>query len=302
MINKIAIIGFGSAGQRHFKALKKIKNFKIFIFSKRKNKRNNFYPLSLIETINPDYIIISSATSDHKKHIKLIEKKFIKKIVLVEKPLLEKFSNLNLKRNTYYVGYQLRFHPVLQKLKGLIKRKVKVFNINIISNSYLPKWRKRDYRTSYSSSKSQGGGVLLDLSHELDYLTWIFPNIKFTYLFKKKISSLSINTDDICIINGVDRNKKFHFQINLNYFSKIAKRSIHVDAEKFSFTGDLLKNNYQISFFGRTKTERFKKINNLYLTYLMHKSILESKRNNLSDHRSGLELLKKIYKLNKINF
>ena len=64
-----------------------------------------------------------------------------------------------------------------------MKKKVKVFNINIISNSYLPKWRKRDYRTSYSSSKSQGGGVLLDLSHELDYLTWIFPNIKNLPIF-----------------------------------------------------------------------------------------------------------------------
>ena len=39
---------------------------------------------------------------------------------------------------------------------------------------FLPDWRKNiAYSKSYSSIKKQGGGVLLDLSHELDYATYL---------------------------------------------------------------------------------------------------------------------------------
>ena len=33
---------------------------------------------------------------------------------------------------------------------------------------------KSNYLKSYSASKSKGGGVLLDLSHEIDYINWLF--------------------------------------------------------------------------------------------------------------------------------
>ena len=48
-------------------------------------------------------------------------------------------------------------------------------------------WRpKQDYHTSYSAYKNKGGGVLLDLSHELDYATWIFGSLKPQYSQIKK--------------------------------------------------------------------------------------------------------------------
>ena len=128
MINKkikVTIIGFGSAGERHVRILKKkfgISN--IIIVSKRKSKRykvlNN---LNYLKKINSDYFIVSSKTSDHLANVKFIEKNFFNKIVLIEKPLFHKPSFFKGKKNSYFVGYNLRFNPLLQFLKHDIKKR-----------------------------------------------------------------------------------------------------------------------------------------------------------------------------------
>ena len=80
-----------------------------------------------------------------------------------------------------------------------IKNK-KIYFVNAECSSYLPSWRKNvNYENSSSASKEKGGGVLLDLSHELDYLNSIFGISKIHSVFNKKISGLKINTDDILI-------------------------------------------------------------------------------------------------------
>ena len=74
----------------------------------------------------------------------------------------------------------------------------------------------------------------MDLSHELDYILWIFKKFKVNYFYNNKVSNLKINSDDLCVISGKFKNKG-SIQINLSYFSKIEKREIQVDTEKFSF-------------------------------------------------------------------
>ena len=152
---KVLIVGHGSAGERHCKVLrKKFKIKNIYFLTKKKIKFNKITSILQIKKINPDYIILANQTSDHFKLLRFLEKNFSKKIILVEKPLFEKFRNLNVRKNKVFVAYQLRFHPVIQKLKELSKLK-KIFNINVIANSYLPEWRKRNYRDSYSSNKKK---------------------------------------------------------------------------------------------------------------------------------------------------
>ena len=76
-MNKTAlIIGYGSIGERHAKLLKKFKNIsKIYILTKRIcNNFNKIKSISEIKKINPDYIVISSRTSDHFKHLSYVEK------------------------------------------------------------------------------------------------------------------------------------------------------------------------------------------------------------------------------------
>lgn len=297
---KVLIVGLGSAGKRHATILKnKFKISNIYFLTKKRNQSNSIKSNLEIKKINPDYIIIANSTSEHFKVLKFLEKNFSGKIILVEKPLYEKFRNLNIRKNKVFVAYQLRFHPVILKLKELSKSQ-KLFNINVIANSYLPDWRKTNYRYSYSSKKKQGGGVLLDLSHELDYINWIFPNIKFNFFLNKKISMLDINSDDIAIING-SLNKKLFCQINLNYFSMIPKRLIFLDGKNISFYGDLINNFYRLNINKKLKRKKIK-ISKFYLTYQLHKSILEKKYKNLCSYNDGLNLLKIMSKLNNNKF
>ena len=100
----------------------------LFVF---KNKKFNITN-QILETViyNPDYILVCSETYKHYQHIKLIENNFKNKIILVEKPLFHKFINFNFKNNRYFVGYNLRFHPVVKFLKDKIKFK-NIFSVSI---------------------------------------------------------------------------------------------------------------------------------------------------------------------------
>ena len=192
---KVLIIGYGSAGKRHSKILnneKKIK--KIFIKTKQnlKSSKKIFF-VKNIKNINPDVIVICSETSKHHYHCKLVEKKFNKKIVLVEKPIFNKFIKFIAKKNKFFITYNLRFHPILKYLKlKIIKNKI--FYIEAETSSYLPFWRKNsDYQKSYSAFASKGGGTLLDLSHEIDYVMWLEPKFNPYLIISKKISVLCIS-------------------------------------------------------------------------------------------------------------
>ena len=101
MKKKVLIIGFGSIGKKHATILKKFKSVsEVYILSQRSLKTfKSINKLSQIKKINPDYIIICSRTSDHFKHLNYIERNFSKKIVLIEKPLFNKFYNFDISKN-----------------------------------------------------------------------------------------------------------------------------------------------------------------------------------------------------------
>ena len=68
--------------------------------------------------------------------------------------------------------------------------------------------------------KKLGGGILLELSHEFDYLKWIFKEIKILHSFNKRVSRLQIETDDILNLTG-QVNKKTLFNLNMNFFLQL---------------------------------------------------------------------------------
>lgn len=287
------IIGFGSIGQRHYRILKKIKKIKkIYICSNQKNIKKNLINEKSLKKINPDYIVIAKPTSEHYHYCKKIEKLFKNKKVLIEKPLFNKLYNYKFKNNDYFVGYNLRFHPIINFVKGKIKNK-KIISAKFYCGSNLKNWRKNIHYTKSSSAlKKSGGGVLNDLSHEIDFLYWFFGDLKFDFFKKEKISKLKINVEDS--FEGLGKAQKVErFSVSLNYFSKLKKRFFLIDAEKFSIYADLLNLKLKIVIKNKIYTKFFEKHNYDDTYSKMHMSILNknySKNKNLCTLKEGLKI------------
>lgn len=273
---KILIIGYGSIGIKHSNILSRIVGKKnIYIFSK--NKSHTFNKIEFLDKNlqkNIDYIIISSKTSDHLKHLKLVDNIFLNKKVLIEKPLYKKDIKLNFNNNKYYVAYNLRYHPGFSDLNKFIKKR-KVLNVNIQCLSDINKWKNFSEYNNYNLKKNFGGGVHLDLSHEIDYLFWIFGKIKKYNFLLRKLSDSTIDSFDLLNLNGTLENGG-NFHLSLNYFSKIEKRELHVDCGDISFLLKFVDNTLQINS---------KKNNNKFIKYkfkindtfkLMHLDILKN--------------------------
>jgi predicted dehydrogenase len=126
--------------------------------------------------------------------------------LLIEKPIsntsdgVDKLLDILDKNNLVaMVGYVLRYDHGAIKFKKWLDDKVKgeVLHARIECGSYLPDWRPdQDYKSTVSALPELGGGVLLELSHELDYLHWFFGNPKDVQAQISNSGSLGINVED----------------------------------------------------------------------------------------------------------
>lgn len=293
------IIGYGSIGKKHLKILKNLKYFsKIYVLTKQKiNKINFISELSKLKILKPDYFIVSSKSNDHLRYLKFIEKNFEDKIVLVEKPLFNNYKRFKVINNKVFVGYNLRYHPVLQLIKRFVANK-KVISINISCHSYLPYWRKNIIYSRSNSAKKNNGGVVLELSHELDYLRWIFKGIiKISHVVIKKISNLKIQTEDYAKIIGSIG--KSNFNIFLNFFCLKSERKVSISGNNYFIEGDLINNTVEII---KKNKKSIKKFNfKKDFTYIkQHEAIMNNDLRHQCDYNQGNELMKLIEELKKL--
>ena len=285
------VIGYGSIGKKHYSVMKKLNFFKkIYILSKYFNGDNVIKNIKEIKNINPDFIVICSETYKHYFQLKYLDQILQNKTILIEKPIFSKFKNLKIKNNKVFVGYNLRYHPIILYLKSFLKNK-SIITVNVICNSYLPNWRQRNYKYIYSSIKNKGGGVHLDLSHEIDYSNWIFEKFKKKNITLKKLSNLKINSYDYFHLIGYSKFVKL-ININLNYFSQKNKRNIEIIMNNQLIDADLIKNKINFYSNNRQKEKKFKKIS-LYKTLeLQLLDILKSKPKYACSYNEGLKVLK----------
>lgn len=256
--------------------------------------------ISQLKEINPDYFIICNETSVHIKYLQLLNKNFSHKIILVEKPLSKKVFKLNKDNNNkIFVAYNLRFNQIIIDLKKIVNNRF-FWYANIQCHSFLPDWRNVDYRLTYSSDKSKGGGVLMDLSHEIDYAYFLFGDIKPKISFNKKISNLKIKSDDILFLIANSKKVKNIF-MSLNYFSKYIERKIYLYGDNLQIEADLLNRYIKIIKGKKTIFKKYKDgISDSYTT--MHKNIFNKKYNKFctfEDSMNQTKIFKKIEK-NKI--
>lgn len=298
----ILLIGFGSIGKKHFQILKKKIHFeKILILQNKKKIKKNLLndKIQVIQSFDQiidnkvNFAIISSPASSHLDYAKKLAQKNIN--ILIEKPLSDKFDlkkykelSFLIKKNKLkcFVGFVFRHDDLLINFKKILdKINPKLIN-NVYSDhlSYLPDWRNSDYRHSVSAIKNLGGGVVLESSHEIDYLLYLFESLNVQFSQTKNSGDLNIDVEDSANIVFVDRFKKNIF-LNLNFNSKIQSRKCEVQTKKVNITCDFnkriiysidFKNNYKILYKSKYK---------LYDAYVAQiKNFLSNKSNSKYNH------------------
>jgi len=260
---KILIIGLGSIGKKHVKAIKYIlPDAKIYALRSTKNAEvhpgvTNIYNLVEIASVTIDFALIANPTSEHKKTIaQLIPFRFP---LFIEKPISSSLdiedliNSIESKGISTYVACNLRFLDCITYVKDKLSQtqSKKLNEVNVYCGSYLPDWRPNtDFRKTYSAIAMLGGGVHIDLIHELDYIYWLFDTPKEVRRNFKSQSSLAISSFDYA--NYLLDYEEFCVNVILNYYRKDSKRSLELVFEDETWNIDLLQNqitcNNQILF------------------------------------------------------
>ena len=216
MRTRILIVGLGSIGKRHLRIVREqIPKADIRVLRHRPCQEvpefaDGCYD-SLLEACKffPQAAIIANPATFHLE----IAGELVKNgcHLLIEKPLsvslagVEQLANeMMLKKLVLQVGYNLRFLPSLVYFKSLIHENMigRILSVHSVIGQYLPSWRPgTDYRDGVSAQRDLGGGVLLELSHELDYLLWIFGEVNLVSAWLGRQSMLEIDVEDTaCLV------------------------------------------------------------------------------------------------------
>lgn len=288
---KILIVGLGSIGQRHLRNIIKIdKHIEIFAYRrllktpalsnqnkvlkksiKDKYKIKYIDSLNNIKKLNINAAIICSPSSFHIKEAILLARQNIN--LFIEKPLSSNLIGINtfksiLNKNkniTAMVGFQLKFCPIINKLKKIIvsEKYGKPKYISIHHGEHIKNFHKyENYSDLYAAKKKLGGGVALTQIHEIDYLLYILQNysLKKISSLSGKISKLNIDVEDTVSSNFLFKNKNESVLCNLhlNYYETHRKREINILFENFKIHADLIKQNIKIFTNSKIKTYKIK--------------------------------------------
>lgn len=309
-------MGAGSIGKRHVRNLLAvgIRSENISVVEPRLDRREEVLGLG-IETLYDELesalqckqysaSIICSPTNMHvSQALKLVNHGAN---LLIEKPLSHKLDGTNElvsaanKSNVcVLVGYIFRFLPLTKKLVKLLADRAigKVLYVRGEFSEYLPDWHPdEDYRRFYMAEQSQGGGSLLDQSHIIDLVHYIFGGFRTVYAANKKLSSLEITSDDfaelmVTLDNGIIAS------IHTDIFGRDHKKRLEIKGEDGNLYWDFYSNSVTVY---RSTSKSFKTYNqfrkNFNLTYIDEiKHFLaccEKKEQPLISLESGIETMR----------
>jgi len=246
---KIVFFGLGSIGQRHARILLQDYTHELFAFRTNKGQKPNMLPVKEIYSwdefvkIDPDVAFITNPTSLHIETA--IKSAQYNCSLFIEKPLgssLEKLDEMlsivRINDSCTYVAYNLRFHPIIRRLKEYANIE-KLCHLRVTASSYLPNWRPdQDYKCTYSSRADMGGGVILDLSHEIDYVSYLMNGIESIKGQFDRATDLTVDAEDYADL--LVKSKTCSANIHISFMSHYPERCIRADFPDFSICADLM--------------------------------------------------------------
>ena len=190
----------------------------------------------------PEYAVVATPTAAHAGSLEELASAGFSGTVLVEKPIvaasadlpaLDAFAGVQ-------VAYNMRFHPVVRELRRRLDGET-VVTANVLAGSWLPDWRPtRELRTTSSARRADGGGVLRDLSHELDYAAWIFGPLIADGARGGRLGDLDVDVEDtVGMILHAPRCPLL--MVHLTYLDHHAERRVRVTTRRRTLDADLVR-------------------------------------------------------------
>jgi predicted dehydrogenase len=275
---KFLLVGLGAIGQRHARNLRKLLGDEVELLAYRA-RRN---PTALTEKMEveggidveakyhlrvftdlaealgekPNAVIVANPTSLHLPVARAAADAGYH--LFIEKPIShtldgvdELLASVDRQKLVTLVGYQWRFHPLLERLKQTLSTHCVGPIISVLARfgEYLPGWHPyENYRDSYAARRELGGGVLLTQIHDFDYLGWLFGWPHRVFCVGGKLSSLEVDVEDTastlleCDIDG--RHVPIH--VHQDYVQQVPERGFRVIGERGTVEVDLSRATYRV--------------------------------------------------------
>jgi predicted dehydrogenase len=227
---KVLMVGLGGIGQRHVRNLRTLLGEKVEIFAVRTRGLRHAltdrltiapgvdfeaqYGILALPDLEagldkaPDAVFVTNPSSLHVGvALAAVEAGCH---VFVEKPLSDSTDGVERLveaaergKRVGCVGYQLRFHPTLRRVKALLDAGAigRILVARFEVGEYLPGWHPyEDYRAMYASRRDLGGGAILSQIHEIDLAYWYFGMPRRVFALGGHWSSLEIDVEDTASI------------------------------------------------------------------------------------------------------
>jgi predicted dehydrogenase len=266
------VVGFGSIGSRHVGNLRALRpKSRIGILRRSAGDRTErppvgadevFYSFEQAMSFAPVAAIIANPAPFHFETASKLAQANVP--ILVEKPLAADLSQaielVEVCRRfsvALAVGYNLRFLPGLQWVRDALRENLigNVFLASAEVGQYLPDWRpSTDYRTGISAQAALGGGVLLELSHEIDYLVWLFGLPARITAVGGHSGQLEADVED-CVHLTFQYDSPWRLiTLQVDFLQRIPVRCCHLSGTKGRLSWDILKDRVIVQQLGKSKT------------------------------------------------
>jgi predicted dehydrogenase len=233
---RFLIAGLGSIGRRHFRNLMALGEREIILLRTRKatlpDDELAGHPVETdlqeaLKKHTPDAVIVANPTSMHLEIA--IPAAQAGCDILLEKPVSHSLERLDVLQKAaeksgskILVGFQFRYHPTLKKARELIQSNTlgRILTVHAHWGEYLPQWHPwENYRQSYAARSDLGGGVIVTLTHPLDYLRDLLGEVESLYSFNGHISPLAVDVEDAAEIGLKFKNGALG-GVHVNYFQR----------------------------------------------------------------------------------
>ena len=306
---KALVIGYGSIGRRHAANLAVLDHEVVLLRHAPGAEPNGRFPEyfeldEVIETEEPDFAVVASPTPHHADDARRLLERDTP--FLLEKPpaadlatMRELHQHVHMHGfDRYDIAFNLRFYPPLCAIHEYLPELGRIWSVRAAAGHYLPAWRPSvDYRQTTSARRELGGGVHIELVHELDYLLWFFGMPSSVLAQLATVSNLEIDTVDLCAALMTYEGGPV-VELHLDYLAHRNIRGCQITGERGTLDWQFADGVVSVFHAGDAPRELFRlpagyDFNETYLDELRHfVGVVEGSSTTVVDTEQGLRVMR----------